>query len=228
MNVVITGASKGIGFEIAKKFINDSNNQVVLIARTIENQTIFQNKNNVHLINFNFENGNIQELYAIIENKIKHIDILINNAGALINKPFEKITQDEIYYIYKVNTFAPFMLCQILMPLLYKSKKAHIVNIGSMGGYQSSAKFSGLSIYSSSKAALANLSECLAEELKNTNIACNCLALGAAQTEMLKEAFPDYIAPISATEMASYIVEFSINGNKYFNGKVIPVSLSTP
>jgi NAD(P)-dependent dehydrogenase (short-subunit alcohol dehydrogenase family) len=97
-----------------------------------------------------------------------------------------------------------------------------------MGGFQGSAKFKGLSAYSSSKSALAGLTECLAEELKEKNIAVNCLAIGAVQTEMLNKAFPGYQAPLKANEMAAFISEFAVNGHKYFNGKIIPVSSSTP
>src|SRR5208282_5900863 len=99
-----------------------------------------------------------------------------------------------------------------------------IVNISSIGGVQGSAKFKGLSAYSSSKAALINITECLAEEFKERGIAVNCLALGSVQTEMFSAAFPSFEAALTAEEMANYISEFAVTGNKYFNGKVIPVS----
>lgn len=97
-----------------------------------------------------------------------------------------------------------------------------------MGGHESTSKFSGLSAYSASKAALANLTECLAEEWKTEGISVNCLMLGAVNTEMLGEAFPGYQAPLNAVEMADFICDFSLKGNTFFNGKLLPVSLSTP
>ena len=97
-----------------------------------------------------------------------------------------------------------------------------------MGGYQGSSKFPGLSLYSASKGALSILSECMAEELGEKGIKVNCLALGAAQTEMLEKAFPGYQAPLSANEMAEFISDFAINGHRYFNGKILPISVSTP
>ena len=106
--------------------------------------------------------------------------------------------------------------------------RGHVINISSIGGVQGSVKFAGLSAYSSTKAALACLTECLAEEFKDLNISFNCLALGAVQTEMLEEAFPGYKAPLTAWEMAEFISKFSVNANKVMNGKIIPVSLSTP
>jgi NAD(P)-dependent dehydrogenase (short-subunit alcohol dehydrogenase family) len=97
-----------------------------------------------------------------------------------------------------------------------------------MGGYQGSMKFPGLALYSASKGALAVMSECLAEEFKETGIKVNCLALGAAQTEMLKEAFPNYQPPLSAEEMASFVCDFALRGQSFFNGKILPVALTDP
>ena len=141
---------------------------------------------------------------------------------------FSKTTLHDFTHIYKVNVFAPALLIQEVLQNNQPEQPTHVVNISSMGGFQGSAKFPGLSVYSSSKAAIANLTEVLAEEYKGTNTRFNCLALGAAQTEMLNEAFPDYIAPLSAVQMAIYIHQFCTTGAEYFNGKVIPVSLTTP
>jgi 3-oxoacyl-[acyl-carrier protein] reductase len=97
-----------------------------------------------------------------------------------------------------------------------------------MGGIQGSAKFPGLSAYSSSKGAVLTLTELLAEEFKETGPSFNALALGAVQTEMLEEAFPGYKAPVSAIEMAEYVMNFALNGQKLYNGKILQVSSSTP
>lgn len=237
MNIVITGASKGIGFQLAKLFANDDDNTVISIARSesllkeLKNECIRQNlRNKLKLIVFDIENPkNVRNnLKNEILKHISSIDILINNAGYLVNKSFENFTIDEIHKMFNINLISHAVLIQDLIPLLKESKLSHVVNISSMGGYQGSSKFPGLSFYSSSKAALANLTECLAEEFKNDQIKFNCLALGAVNTEMLQSAFPEYKAPINADEMAKFIHEFAINGNKYFNGKIIPVSLSTP
>ena len=97
-----------------------------------------------------------------------------------------------------------------------------------MGGFQGSSKFPGLSAYSASKAALGNLTECLAEEFKEMGIAVNALALGAVKTEMLEEAFPGYVPPVNAQEMAGFMANFATSGHHFFNGKILPVSVSTP
>jgi len=112
--------------------------------------------------------------------------------------------------------------------LPYLPKGSHVVTISSMGGVQGTMKFAGLSAYSSSKGAVITLSELLSEEYKDRGIAFNVLALGSVQTEMLAEAFPGYQAPVSAAEMATYIFDFTLTGHKFYNGKVLPVSSTTP
>ncbi|MGB5693734.1 MAG: SDR family oxidoreductase, partial [Flavobacteriaceae bacterium] len=154
------------------------------------------------------------------------VDILINNAGSLVNKPFMETSIEEFVGVFQVNVFGVAGLIQTIVP--YMGKSGHVVNISSMGGIQGSAKFPGLSAYSSSKGALITLSELLAEEFKETGPMFNALALGAVQTEMLEEAFPGFKAPVTALEMAEYIKRFAQEGNLYFNGKVLQVSNSTP
>lgn len=234
MNIVITGASRGIGKALVNEFINNYDNcNIIVISRNIDKAFFSEINNNsrVYAVPFDIEgllNNNRLEFKNKVFEIFSSIDILINNAGYLINKPFSDITVLEAKKIFDVNFFASAELINLLKPLLLKSKKSHIVNIGSMGGVQGSVKFAGLSYYSASKAALAVLTESLAEEFKETNIRINCLALGAVQTEMLEEAFPEYKAPITANQMAKYITDFAVNGAKYYNGKILPVSLSTP
>jgi short-subunit dehydrogenase len=164
----------------------------------------------------------------VLPGHVTHIDILINNAGDLINKPFRDTSLEEIERIFRINVFAPSLLIRELLPLMGKQDTTHVVNIGSMGGYQGSVKFPGLSIYSASKAALACLSECLNEEFKEGGIAFNCLALGSVQTEMLEEAFPGYKAKLQPEEMAAFISNFALTAHRQMRGKVVPVALGNP
>src|SRR5690606_3951641 len=161
-----------------------------------------------------------------INNTWKHVDILIHNAGLLVNKPFEQTTLDDFQAVYQANVFGVVQLTQTVLPFMKSG--SHVVNISSMGGVQGSVKFPGLAAYSSSKGALITLTELLAEEYKEKQIAFNVLALGAVQTEMLEMAFPDYKAPTTAKEMAAYIAHFALNGHKFHNGKLLQVSRSTP
>jgi short-subunit dehydrogenase len=235
MNILITGASKGIGYEIVKQFAANSDNNIVALSRDIKLlqklKSVCKNDydNDIHIYSIDFLSSSYkQELINIVSIHNSNFDIIINNAGYLVNKPFTETTSLDIYNTYQINVFAPISILQIIIPGLDENKLCHIINIGSMGGYQGSTKFPGLSIYSTSKSALANLTECLAEEYKDKNIKINCLALGSVQTDMLNNAFPGFEAQTSPSEMASFIVEFCQKGGEYFNGKIIPISKSTP
>lgn len=234
MNIIVTGASRGIGYETVRHLSGDANHTIIAIARNRSGLLKLRQEVEdsgglaaIHIFSFDLENGNFEDvLLPLILGKMDKIDVLINNAGFLINKPFEQMDTVDFDRIFSMNVKSIFFLTKVLLPFF--SRDAHIVNIGSMGGVQGSVKFPGLSLYSASKGAVAVLTECLAEELKERGIRVNCLALGAAQTEMLTEAFPGYKAPLSPSEMARFIAEFSLQGQRWFNGKILPVSVSTP
>lgn len=232
MNIVITGASRGIGFDAALALAADKNNTVIALSRSVEGLAKLKaaaNTQGLHIDTYSVDLTTVDDAgLASIFSGYEVIDILINNAGILINKPFTQTTIDEWRTVFETNVFSQLKLTNFLVSYLSKSKVAHIVNIGSMGGYQGSSKFVGLSAYSASKAALANITECLAEELKPLNIKVNCLALGAVNTEMLSAAFPGFEAPVSSKEMAAFIAGFALNQHKFFNGKILPVAVSTP
>ncbi len=224
-NIIITGTSRGIGFELVHLFANQGHN-VLALSRNA------QPVNNLHFENitsFAFDLCKAEDYKSVedfITKEWKHVDILINNAGTLLNRPFAETTFEDFEYVYRTNVFGVSEMTRIVLP--YMKQDGHVVTISSMGGIQGSMKFPGLAAYSSSKGAVITLTELLAEEYKEIGPQFNVLALGAVQTEMLKEAFPDYQAPTTALEMATYIYEFALNGNKYYNGKVLQVSSSTP
>lgn len=223
-NIIITGTSRGIGYELALQFAN-SGHQVLAVSRKTPQELI----ENPNITCLSVDISNFDELHQVenfISQTWKKVDILIHNAGSLLHKPFTQITAPEFQNIYKVNVFAVAELTKICIPFM--AKGSHVVSISSMGGIQGSLKFAGLSAYSSSKGALITLSELLAEEYKEQGIAFNVLALGAVQTEMLQEAFPGYEAPISAAAMADYIYNFALTGNQFYNGKILQVSSTTP
>ncbi len=224
-NVIITGTSRGIGYELAQLFAN-SNHNVLAISRNSEPINKLNNPNITTLSIDISDEKEIEKVTAFVQDNWSHVDILINNAGKLVNKPFSEISTQDFIDVYKVNVFAVAEMTRKVIPFL--NKQSHVVTISSMGGIQGSMKFTGLAAYSSSKGAVITLTELLAEEYKDSGIAFNVLALGAVQTEMLEEAFPDYKAPTTALEMAEYIYTFSLTGNKFYNGKVLQVSSSTP
>ncbi len=221
--LVVTGSSRGIGLEISKQAASEGT-QVIALSRNIKPLTGIEN---VHPFAVDLSDEiAIQGFIEKISTSFTKVDALINNAGSLINKPFLKTSTEDFKKVYEVNVFAVASLIRLIFPMI--DPKGHVINISSMGGVQGTAKFPGLSSYSSSKGALIILTELLAEEFKESGPAFNALALGAVQTEMLDEAFPGYKAPISASQMASYILDFAFNGQLLYNGKVLPIASSTP
>jgi 3-oxoacyl-[acyl-carrier protein] reductase len=225
--IVVVGASRGIGKAIVEILAQDSDHFVLALARNQEAMHELAQLENVRCLPFNLEYNNVRKMAESVFSEIDSIDILINNAGKLVNVPFLELTHEELGSSYQVNVLGVMQTVQAALPKMLDNG-GHIVNISSMGGFQGSVKFAGLAAYSTSKAALASFTELFAEEYKETKVNMNCLCLGAVQTEMLKEAFPGYSAPLTAERMAAYIADFALNGNQYINGKILPVSLSTP
>lgn len=223
-NIIITGTSRGIGYELALQIANAGHNVLAISRKTPK---ILIEHPNVTCLSVDLsDESELYKVESFLSDSWKNIDIIIHNAGLLINKPFSELSQSDFENVYKVNVFGVANLTRICLP--YLQKGSHVVTISSMGGIQGSLKFAGLAAYSSSKGAVITLSELLAEEYKERGISFNVLALGAVQTEMLQEAFPGYKAPISAIEMANYIFDFALTANKYYNGKVLQVSSTNP
>jgi len=234
MKIVITGASRGIGYDTALELATRLGHRVLALSRNevrLQRLAAEAKQGNgtgsVAVLPFDLTAPDYQALNAAV-GQLGGVDVLINNAGLLINRPFEQLDMADWRRSFEVNFFGVVGLIRALLPQLRASDRPHVVNISSMGGFQGSAKFPGLAAYSASKAAIANLTECLAEEWKEEGIAVNCLALGAVDTEMLQEAFPGYQPPVSSAQMGAFLGEFATLQHRFFNGKVLPVSVSTP
>jgi len=226
-NIIITGASRGIGFEMVQLLAKQGHQLLALSRNVASLHTLQASYKNISVLEIDIsDNNQLEQIAEFIESDWKTVDVTIHNAGKLVNKPFSETSSQDFLDVYKVNVFAVAGLTKVLLPFLKSG--SHVVAISSMGGIQGSMKFPGLAAYSSSKGAVITLMELLAEEFKEQEIFFNTLALGAVQTEMLEEAFPGYKAPTSALEMANYIVNFALTGNQFYNGKVLQVSSSTP
>ncbi len=231
MNIIVNGGTRGIGKEIVIYLSKEEHNQVLVTGRSkeaLERLVSGSRHNNVSSLEIDLSDidNHAKTFKNNVLNLLGTIDILINNAGLLITKEFMEFSNTETREMMEINFFGPVTMIRLLKPIMKRG--SHIVNIASMGGFQGSSKYRGLSYYSSAKAALACMSECLAEEFKDEGIVVNCLALGSVQTEMFEEAFPGYKAPVGAREMGKFIGDFAVNGRKFFNGKIIPVALSNP
>ena len=215
--ILVTGASKGIGFSYVETMAQ-AGHQVYAWVRK---QPLSAQKN-IHWIV-----GDINKVEDVLPQELPNkIDIVVHNAGFLVNKAFSAITPEELLLSYQTNVLSPFRITQLLMPLL--TDDAHIINVSSIGGITNTQKFPGLTAYSSSKGALTILTECLQEEFKNTQWSFNAIAFGAIQTEMLSQAFPGYQAPIGPDSISEFMKWFTLEGSKYFKGKVLPVSTTNP
>ena len=162
MNIVVTGASQGIGKALVQTWIQSTTvpHHIIAISRhTAALQDIAaalaaaHSPHKLSVLPFDLSRDNYDLLYQFIAEQVPHIDALVHNAGSLVNRPFYELTEEEVHDLFQINTFAAWKLAKYLYT--YMPAGSHILNIGSMGGYQGSAKFAGLSAYSASKAALA-------------------------------------------------------------------------
>lgn len=236
MNILLTGSSRGIGASLASAF-TEAGHRVLLVSRNINSLNRVSDRCNeeageILAFPLPFDLSDLADLEEEFVSRIREhtdtIDALFNNAGQLINKPFHQVPIRDARHLFEVNFFVPAQLVRICLPFMSKSSLKHIVNVTSMAGYQGSKKFNGLSYYSASKAALGSLTECLSEEYMEDGISVNALSIGSVQTEMLAEAFPGLKAPLEPAQMAEFMKWFTLEGSKYFNGKILPVSLATP
>jgi len=225
--IVVVGTSRGIGREVVRQLAANPEHRVLALGRNLDGMQELLQYPNVEVHAFDLHATDVRQQAEKIWEGIDRIDILINNAGKIVNKPFLELTAGDLSDCYQVNVLGVMQTVQAAVPKML-SEGGHIVNISSMGGFQGTVKFAGLSAYSTSKAAVASFTELFAEEFKDTKIKTNCLCLGSVQTEMLEEAFPGYQAPLSAANMATYIVDFALNAHRWMHGRIVPVSLTTP
>lgn len=230
--ILVTGASRGVGRATAKELAMVHGSTVIAVARDADRLEELRAEcasGPGHIEPLPVDLEQAESLARVRESlNARHLRGVVNATGLLLKREFGHWSAADAQRLFHLNAAVPLLLAQELGPLLDGDAPAHIVNIGSMGGFQGSVKFPGLAFYSASKAAVANLTECMAEEFKGRGIRCNCLCIGAVDTDMLREAFPGYQAPVSAAQMGAYIARFVLEGHNYFNGKVLPVALSTP
>jgi 3-oxoacyl-[acyl-carrier protein] reductase len=229
MNIIVNGGTRGIGLEVIRYLAQDINNQILVTGRDEKAlNSLSSGYKNVRSFRLDISlfDSQQEKFIKTVSDHFGTVDILLNIAGFLVAKDFLVISNEEARQMMEINFFGPASMIRALKPVMKKG--SHIVNISSMGGFQGSSKFKGLSFYSASKAAIACLTECLAEEFSGYGISVNCLALGAVNTKMLNEAFPGYEAPVEAKQMAEYISGFALTGHKFFNGKILPVAVGNP
>lgn len=229
MTAVVTGASKGVGRATVVALVRDHACTVHAISRDGDalNGLVEELGDGIRPLVLDITATDAPtRIKEVLGGKRLHA--LVHNAGLLVRTDLGRYGKDVIERMYATNVHAPLLISQALSEELDGEPPGHVVHISSMGGVQDSVKFPGLIGYSSSKAAMVCMSQCLAEEWQERGIRSNCLALGAVDTEMLREAFPGYAAPVSAERMGAYVARFAMEGHELYNGKVLPVAVSTP
>ncbi len=230
--VVVSGASRGVGRATAKALVEVHGCRVVAISRDAKGLASLKGECGAKadaLEALQLDLASPKGIAEVRDHLVgRRVHGLVNNAGLLIKEDWGGWTMEDLQRLFLLNASVPLLLTQALSDLLGGDPVGHVINIGSMGGFQGSVKFPGLAGYSASKAASANITECMAEELKDRSVRCNCICLGAVDTAMLRVAFPGYTAPVGPEEVGGYIARFVLEGHKLFNGKVLPLALSTP
>jgi short-subunit dehydrogenase len=192
-NVLITGASSGIGKECAKLFTKKGF-QVIAVAR---NRDKMQDLEQLGCFVFSMDitqEESIQSTFKQIFAKVNQIDILINNAGFTQNGFIEELTIDHLRYQFEVNVFGLIRVTQMVLPKMRSAKQGTIINIGSVGGDFTSA---GASAYHASKYALESFTDGMRQELAHFGIKVILIKPGGVETDFLKNAESYYPSSIA-------------------------------
>lgn len=189
-HVLITGATSGIGYELAKLFAKDGYN-LILIARSKENLIKVKSQLELYKINVDIlavdlsKEDSCESVFTFVDEKNLHVDILINNAGIGTFGEFTSISMEKELDLININIKT---LTQLTKHFLYKmvgNEEGTILNVASTAAYCAGPK---MAAYYASKAYVLNLTEALNEEVKNKGVKVSCLCPGAVNTEFQNKA----------------------------------------
>jgi len=220
-NCLITGATGGLGKEIAKEFAKNGCN-LFLTGRNNDKLNSLKNEleNSVNEIKIDFEDadlsddGEIQKLIEKVKNTFVNIDILVNCAGVFPVKLLSDSTVEDFENCFSVNVKAAFILCKEFSQGMISKKWGRIINIASSGAYNGRSK---TVVYRASKHALLGLSRSLHSELKEYNVRTFCVSPGPIKTSMghdiIKNENPDerfdsFMNPNEIAEFIAYLISF--------------------
>jgi len=205
-NILITGASNGLGKAIAKE-LGKYNCNLLLTGRKFTES--------VHAETYECDLSTsigIKNLISTARQKFDNIDILVNCAGIFINKYISETTEEDFDSTFNLNIKAPFLLTKEFSKDMVTNNWGRIVNIASSSAY---GGFPGTSIYCASKHALLGLSRTTYQELKGDNVRTYCFSPGSIKTDMGKKVpGQDFNTFIEPNELSKYIVDtISYDGN---------------
>lgn len=213
---LITGASKGIGYELAKLFAKD-NKKLFIVSRKekdlLDIRNEFISKYNIEVlylaVDLSTEEG-INELLKKLEEENIIVDNLINNAGIGSFGYFDEIEEKKDLELINLNIKAPTMLIKKILPQMKKRKEGGILNIASTAAFVGGPK---MSTYYSSKAYMLTLSEAIYEEGKEFNIKVSCLCPGPVKTNFQKEA-----GIVKSEKAKKYLMDADIVAKQGYEG----------
>ena len=213
-NCLITGATGGLGKEIAKEFAKNGCN-LFLTGRNNDKLNSLKNELENDQIKIDFEDadlsddGEIQKLIEKVKNTFVNIDILVNCAGVFPVKLLSDSTIEDFEKCFGGNVKAAFVLCKEFSQGMISKKWGRIINIASSSAY---AGFKNTSIYCSSKHALLGLSSSLHSELKEYNVRTFCVSPGSIKTPMGKSVigqnYETFLNPNEIAELIVHLVSF--------------------
>lgn len=236
---VVSGASGDIGKKILEKFSNEGSN-IYALVRNIEDKEFIEftenlkkkNNNKISIIHLDLEKEEtIKSSFDLIKKDNTSIDILVNNAGIVTNSLFQMTPLKSLRNIFEINFFSQFLLTQIYLKLLNKSKKGSIVFVSSNSANENPV---GRSAYSASKAALNSLTKTISKEMGVKNLRVNAVLPGLTDTKMAKnftkdDAIDEYLNKVAlkriakTSEIANVIAFLASDKSSYINGQLITI-----
>ena len=233
---MITGATRGIGKQIALTLANEGYN-IVLNYRT-ENEELMKLKKEieqkrVRCLLLKGDVSNFEDCKKLVEeaiNRMNHIDVLVNNAGITKDMLLMRMKPEDFNEVINVNLIGTFNMTKNVINYMMKERKGRIINVSSVVGISGNA---GQTNYAASKAGIIGFTKSLAKEVASRNILVNAIAPGFIQTDMtniLKENVKDEIAktiPLkrmgTAKDVANVVKFLVSEDSSYITGQVIQV-----
>lgn len=230
MDLLITGASRGIGQATALAAVDDGHRVIALARDQKALEALEAEHSSILPLPLDLNDDALEDRLkdGLRGHGIKALDGVVHAAGILEKKPFQELEKKDWDKAFCTNLIGPARSLQVLHSWMLEAASPHVVLIGSMAGFSGSKKFAGMATYGVSKAALGGLGELLAEEWQADGIRVNTLAVGGVDTDMFRKAFPEGVAPVSQEAMGAYVLSFLKEAGKVMNGKQVPISLSTP
>lgn len=188
--VLVTGASRGIGREITKKFAQNGYNVVINYNKSEKDaKTLAQELQQYNVVTMlaKADVSNEKDVQKMVNNAIKmfgNIDVLVNNAGISLSKLLQDCSSKEIGQVLNTNTLGSIYTTKAVVPNMVSNKSGKIINISSIWGEVGASMEA---VYSASKGAVISFTKAMAKELAPSGINVNCICPGVIDTDMMKE-----------------------------------------